>query len=85
MPTPSAAPSHGEDGWVLEDMDWDPITGVAIFEYSNVDGVRHITTSRSQPTSPAHEDFLSHVLSRYQPSVFTLDYRRWRTLRPREK
>jgi len=42
------------NGWTLEDMDWDPVTGVAILEYSNADG----TEGRRAVSQPAHE---SHV------------------------
>lgn len=50
--------AHGEDGWVLEDMDWDPETGISRFEYSNRQ--RHGTwvVHRAQPTTPEHVGWL---------------------------
>lgn len=50
-------PQHGVDGWVLEDMDWDPITGLAIFEYSSTTGqlpTRHV---RPQPIREGHVEW----------------------------
>lgn len=48
---------HGEGGWELEEMDWDPETGRARFEYS-----RQVPKQleertfevRCQPTLPTH-------------------------------
>lgn len=48
-------PRHGVDGWVLEDMDWDPDTGISTFEYSNT--LRPLCCAiihRAQPTYEGH-------------------------------
>ena len=39
---------HGVDGWVLEDMEWDPETGIAFFEYSNRNGEPNVLEVRTQ-------------------------------------
>lgn len=45
--------AHGVAGWSLEDMDWDPSTGVAVFTYSHAQlGTREVT--RAQPCHPSH-------------------------------
>ncbi len=48
---------HGKDGWILEDMDWEPATGLATFEYSN----RHTGTTifrvRPQPHQDGHVEW----------------------------
>ncbi len=45
---------HGVDGWVLEDMDWCPQTGLAVFEYFNVIMKTHAHQVRLQPTHEGH-------------------------------
>lgn len=47
-------PQHGVDGWSLEDMDWDPETGLALFEYSNITGHLTVKQVRPQPTREGH-------------------------------
>lgn len=48
-------PRHGADGWVLEDMDWDPETGISRFEYSNTEKRGTVwVVHRAQPTTPDH-------------------------------
>ncbi len=46
-------PRHGQDGWVLEDMEWSPDTGGARLEYSRAGRTceRHVL----QPAVPEHE------------------------------
>lgn len=72
MPVHAAAPRHGQDGWILEDMDWDPGTGVSTFEYSNSDGLRHMAITRAQPTSPDHVGFFHQLWDRKKPGVLRL-------------
>lgn len=50
---------HGSDGWILEDMDWNPETGVSTFTYERMfDGKRErFVTDRAQPTNPEHQDW----------------------------
>lgn len=57
---------HGDDGWILEDMDWDPETGRSRLEYSRKrpgempeTHVRYV----SQPTRPRHEDWDARVVN----------------------
>jgi hypothetical protein len=64
----SPTPRHGVDGWSLEDMDWDPETGTATFEYSNIDG-RHEVMLRAQPTLPEHKEFFHQLWGRKQPGT----------------
>lgn len=51
--------THGYNGWILEDMDWDPEDGVSRFEYSRIYNGKKETwvTYRSQPTKPGHQDW----------------------------
>lgn len=62
---------HGRNGWVLEDMDWDPDTGVSTFLYSrkqpgSVEEIAEV--SRSQPTEERHSGWAS----RREQHVFTV-------------
>jgi len=50
-------PRHGVDGWVLEDMDWDPKTGLSTFEYSSTTGEPNAFEVRPQPTHEGHEQW----------------------------
>lgn len=51
-------PHHGENGWVLEDMDWDPETGISTFEYRNTQRGTTCVIARTQPTCPEHVGWL---------------------------
>lgn len=45
---------HGVEGWVLEDMDWDPETGLATFEYFNRSRGETRIEVRYQPVQDSH-------------------------------
>lgn len=57
-------PRHGENGWILEDMDWDPESGVATLEYSRyVPGVKEpevVFITKQQPMLPTHEGWTAN-------------------------
>lgn len=65
--------AHGVDGWQLEEMDWDPNTGLSRFDYS-----RQVPKAleercaeiRMQPTVPEHLGW--SVLGRQEQQVFTI-------------
>lgn len=50
---------HGVDGWVLVDMDWNPDTGIAVYDFVQVDGqgkyIGSATATVRQPYHPSHE------------------------------
>lgn len=52
-------PRHGENGWTLEDYDWDPESGVATMEYSRqTPGEKEPETrviTVNHPAQPNHE------------------------------
>ncbi len=54
MPPARPQAQHGVNGWVLQDMEWDPETGVAIFEYSNTISRTTLQEVRVQPTREGH-------------------------------
>jgi hypothetical protein len=45
-----------QDGWQLDEMDWDPETGLSTFQYIKMTGkiVERKTEVRQQPYSPDH-------------------------------
>lgn len=50
---------HGRDGWVLEEFDWDPDTGKAVFRYERIEPVtrelEETIYESLQPTDPKHD------------------------------
>jgi hypothetical protein len=50
--------AHGRGGWVLEDYDWDPVTGIAKLTYERVrvdTGEPQVKVlMKAQPASSAH-------------------------------
>lgn len=44
---------NGVEGWELEEMDWDPVTGVSVFYYTRGEETR--TVYRPQPVTFKHE------------------------------
>lgn len=64
---------HLVDGWLLEDMDWDPVTGLSRFEYSRqVPKALEERTAeiRMQPTVTQHLGWA--LLGREEQRVFTI-------------
>ena len=55
----SPALTHGVDGWTLEDMDWDPETGIAQFTYEHPQLGESITY-RHQPSLLRHSGWATH-------------------------
>lgn len=50
--------AHGQDGWTLEDYEWDPATGVGTYLYSRREPGTSVTThekvAKAQPYAPMH-------------------------------
>lgn len=64
---------HLVDGWLLEDMDWDPITGLSRFEYSKQVPKaleEKVAEIRMQPTVPSHLGW--NLLGREEQAVFSI-------------
>lgn len=75
QPVPAVEINHGVDGWVLVDMDWNPDSGLAVYDYVQYDNKGKFLAAASaivlQPYNHSHEGW--HELWNRPEAVFVVE------------
>ena len=73
-------PTHGVDGWLLDDMTWYPEDGIAVFQYERTIpgvGVELAIVSRPQPTIFRHDGWWARDRAERTLPLTDRDWLRW--------